>query len=89
MNTIDMIKKGMKEKTLVIGYNSTIRLLKKNILKLVVLASNAPKEVKEELENLSKIAEVEYVESSKDNLELGATSRKPFGVMVLSIKSEK
>lgn len=89
MSTIEMIKKAMKEKKLVIGYNSTIRLLKRKKVSLVVAASNAPIEVKKELKNLTSINKVEYVESNKNNLELGATSRKHFGVTVLSIKSEK
>ena len=89
MNTIDMIKKAMKNKTLVIGYRSTLRLLKNNKLSMVVLASNTPEDTKKEVGNMAGIAGIEYVDSKKDNLELGATCRKPFGVMVLSIRSDK
>ena len=83
MNTIDAIKKSMKSKTLVIGYNSTVRLLKNNKLSLVVIAKNAPEHVKDELKSLSKINNIDFVESDKSNIELGATCRKTFGVMVL------
>ena len=86
MNTIDAIKKAMKDKTLIVGQKSTIRNVKNKKVKLVVVAKNAPKNVKEEIENLCKIASIEYVNSDKDNLELGATCRKPFGVSILSIK---
>ncbi|PJA22543.1 hypothetical protein COX58_01910 [archaeon CG_4_10_14_0_2_um_filter_Archaea_38_6] len=86
MKIIEEIKKGMKGKTLIVGYNNTVSSLKKNKLKLVVSASNAPEHMKKELENLSKIGKVEYVDSEKNNLELGATCRKSFGVSVLSIK---
>jgi ribosomal protein L30E len=89
MNTIDAIKKALKNKTLIIGYKSTIRMVKKKKVSLVVVASNTPEKVRDEIKNLTNINKIEYVESKKDNLELGATCRKPFGVMVLSIKSEK
>ncbi|MBN1923964.1 MAG: ribosomal L7Ae/L30e/S12e/Gadd45 family protein [Nanoarchaeota archaeon] len=89
MNTIEEIKKAMKDKKLIVGQKSTVRMLKSKKTSLVVVSSNAPAAVKKELENLSRIAGAEFVDSEKNNLELGATCRKPFGVMVLSVKSGK
>jgi len=86
MSTIDNIKKAMKDKKLVIGFKETLRLLRKQQISTVVVASNAPENVKEEIENLANIAKIEFVTSEKNNIELGATCRKAFGVMTLSIK---
>lgn len=86
MTTIQSIKKAIKEDKLVIGLNKTLRELKKDEVKIVVVASNAPIHVKEEIKSLTKVNDVEYVEMNKDNVELGAICRKSFGVMTLSIK---
>lgn len=89
MNTIDKLKKAIKEKTLVIGLNSTVKSIKKKLVELVVLANNTPLHVREEIKHLSSVSEIELVEFDKSNIELGATCKKPFGVMIVSIKRGK
>jgi ribosomal protein L30E len=86
MNTIDKIKKAMDDKTLLIGENSTKRALKSGKVSTVVVSKNILAVVEKELESMCKIGGCEFVKSEKDNLELGVTCRKPFGVSVLSIK---
>ncbi len=89
MSTIELIKKGMKENKLVIGYRSVARLLKKGKLSKVIMASNAPDHIAKEIENLANISGVESIKIDKDNLALGATCRRSFGVSVVGIKSSE
>lgn len=86
MNAIDKIKTALSNNKLIIGENSTKRGLKASKISMVVVSNNAPSIVCKELEALCKIGKVEFVKFDKDNLELGVTCRKPFGVSVLSIK---
>jgi len=89
MNAIDKIKKAIDDNKLVIGENSTKRALKSGKIEIVVVSKNVPAIVEKELESLCKIGKCEFAKLDKDNLELGVTCRKPFGVCVLSIKSDK
>ncbi len=89
MSTIELIKKGMKEKRLVIGYRSAVKLLKGGKLSKIIVASNAPDHMVKEIDNLAKIAGVELIKADKDNLALGATCRRSFGVSVVGIKSSE
>ena len=89
MNAIDKIKKAIDENKLLIGENSTKRALKSGKVSMVVVSKNVPSIVEKELSMLCKISKCEFEKLDKDNMELGVTCRKPFGVSVLSIKSEK
>ena len=89
MSVVEIIKKALKSKNLVVGYKSTMRLLKRGKASKIIVASNAPNHIVEELEHLSKIFGAEVLRFEKDNLGLGAVCRKPFGVSVLSIKSSE
>jgi ribosomal protein L30E len=89
MNAIDKIKKAINDNTLLIGENSTKRALKSGKVSMVAVSKNVPGIVEKELESLCKISKCEFEKLDKDNLELGVTCRKPFGVCVLSIKSDK
>ncbi|MFA5332986.1 MAG: ribosomal L7Ae/L30e/S12e/Gadd45 family protein [Candidatus Nanoarchaeia archaeon] len=86
MNAIDSIKKAISDNKLLIGENSTKRALKGGKISMVVVSKNVPSVVEKELESLCKIGKCEFAKLDKDNLELGVTCRKPFGVSVLSIK---
>jgi len=69
-----------------LGAKSTVKNAKLGKSKLVVVASNCPKKVREDLEyycNLSKIPLLVYEGSS---VNLGAVCRKPFTVSALSIR---
>ena len=89
MNAVDKIKKAIEENKLLIGENSTKRALKNGKVSMVVVSKNVPGIVEKELESLCKIGKCEFEKLDKDNVELGVTCRKPFGVSVLSIKSDK
>jgi ribosomal protein L30E len=86
MNVIDNIKKAINDNKLLIGQNSTKRALKAGKVSMVVVSKNVQNIVEKELESLCKIGKCEFAKVEKDNLELGVTCRKPFGVSVLSIK---
>jgi large subunit ribosomal protein L30e len=86
MNAIDKIKKAMDDNKLIIGEKSTKRAVKAGKVSSIIVSKNAPSIVEKELEAMAKISNCEFSKVEKDNLELGVTCRKPFGVSVLSIK---
>ena len=86
MNAIDKIKKAMGNEKLIIGERATLRQLRKNQTNIVIVANNTPSIKIKELKSLCNINKIDFEIIEKDNVELGVTCRKPFGVSVLSIK---
>ncbi|MFQ6051522.1 MAG: 50S ribosomal protein L30e [Candidatus Hydrothermarchaeota archaeon] len=68
-----------------LGYNSTVKSLKFKSTKLVILASNCPKSLREDIERYARISSVPVLHLDKTRLELGPLCGKPFGVSVLGV----
>jgi len=79
------IKKLVGTKNLVTGTKESIKHLKKGTAKQVVLSSNCPKEVRDDVAHYAKIGGVLVVETDKTNLEMGVLCKKQHPVSVLSI----
>jgi len=86
MGNIDDIKKGVKERKIIIGTSRTIKALKLGKISKVFLTSNCPSDVKEDIEYYSKLSKVKVVKLRQPNVELGTICKKPFPISVLSFK---
>jgi len=82
----DEIRKGIKENKIIFGYKKVIKALKQSNLKLVILASNVPENIRKDIEYNSKLSGVKLKVSKKTNKDLGVLCGKPFSVSVLGIK---
>ncbi len=71
------LKKIIKENKVVVGSRETLK--KKDEANLIILASNCPPEVREELKG------AEIIEYPGIGIELGAACGKPFGISALAI----
>ncbi|MFC1728674.1 ribosomal L7Ae/L30e/S12e/Gadd45 family protein [Nanoarchaeota archaeon] len=79
------LKELIGDKKLLIGSETTLKNLKKSAVKKIFLSANCAKNVKEEIEEYSKMfgAEVEVLKVKND--ELGVACKKPFSISVLSL----
>jgi len=75
----------MKSGNVIIGSRRTLKALKKGEVKLVVLASNCPDEVKKAVAEYG----VKIVEFPGMGVDLGTLCGKPFSVAALAILDEK
>ncbi len=75
----------LKTGSVVIGSKKTIKLAKLGKTKLVVIARNAPPEVKKDLVYYAKLANIPVYEFPGTNMELGAVCGKPFSISALAI----
>ncbi len=75
----------LKTGSVVIGSKKTIKLAKLGKTKLVVIARNAPPEVKKDLIYYAKLANIPVYEFPGTNMELGAVCGKPFSISALAI----
>ena len=75
----------LKTGSIAIGTKKTIKLAKLGKTKLIVLAKNAPPEVKKDIMYYAKLAKIPVYEFPGTNMELGAVCGKPFSIAALAI----
>ncbi len=75
------LRKALKTGKVNMGSKRTIKALKNGEAKLIVMAANWPKEVKQEIEKHNK----PIITFNGTNMELGAICGKPFSVAALAI----
>jgi len=83
MSIIEEIKKSRESKKLVIGTNSVIKSLKKDLLKKVVISNNCEKGVAKEIEKYK--GDCEKVEYPGSNMDMGTICRRPHSISVIGI----
>jgi large subunit ribosomal protein L30e len=68
------------------GANSAIQSAKTGRAKLIVLASNCPKAIKDEVEYYCKLSKVPALVYKGASMDLAALCGKPFSISVLSVR---
>ncbi len=89
MNASDIsseIKTALAENKAVIGANSVKKMLRAGRLKVVVLASNCPENIKDDIMHYSKLAAAKVENFESTGKELGIICGKPFSIAVLGIR---
>ncbi len=86
MAIVDDIRKSMEDEKLVIGKNQVTKCLKQKTLSKVILATNTPEKLSEDIEYYSSFSDVSLIRSDKNNEELGVICKKSFGISVLGIE---
>ncbi len=75
----------MKTGSVVLGSKKTIKLAKLGKAKLIIIAANAPPEIKKDLKYYAKLSNIPVIEFPGTNIELGAICGKPFSVAAMAI----
>ncbi len=75
----------LKTGTVVIGSKNTIKLAKLGKAKLIIIAANAPPEIKKDLKYYAKLSNIPVYEFPGTNMELGAICGKPFSIASMAI----
>ncbi len=86
-DSINEIKKGIKENRAVIGTELTLKSLKLGKLKKVYMTSNCPAKVKGDIEHYSRLAKTETESLDIPNDELGVICKKQFSISVMGLKA--
>lgn len=79
------LSQALKSK-LVFGFERTMKLLKKDKVKAIFLASNCSEIMKRDVKHYAKIFKVEIVDLEMKNNEVGIYCKKPFSVSVVSLE---
>jgi len=86
MLSTDQLRKLIDDKKVTIGTASTLKALKQDKLKRIVIASNASQATSDAVSRYSKQTGVAIDELSVPNDELGVICKKPFSIALLGIK---
>lgn len=84
----DEIKAALAKGETIIGTRSVAKALKAGHAKTVVLASNAPEDVRKDFEHYSKLSGAAVHTFNGTGKQLGVFLGKPFAVAALAIKHE-
>ena len=68
------------------GATAALQSAKIGKAKMIVLASNCPKEIKEDIEHYSKISGIPVIAYKGTSMDLAEVSKKPFIVSALTIR---
>ncbi|MEM7821615.1 MAG: 50S ribosomal protein L30e [Candidatus Aenigmatarchaeota archaeon] len=86
MTLTEVIRTALKENKAIIGYRKSIKFIKLNTAKIIVVAKNSPEEIRKEIEHNAKIKGVKVEIFDGSSKELGVICGKPFPVTTLVIK---
>jgi large subunit ribosomal protein L30e len=85
MITTEQIRKLIEEKKVTIGADETMRALRNDSLKAIVLASNTDAQMRESIMRAATIGGIALDDLSLPNDQLGTMCKKPFAISVLGI----
>jgi large subunit ribosomal protein L30e len=83
MTELQDLRKALEDGKVIFGLDRTMKGLKSSKIKNIVIASNCPKDVKEDLVYNAKIANANIHDIEKTNEEIGTVCKKPFSILVL------
>lgn len=86
MSLEEEILNANKTGNIILGYRESIKFIKLNKAKIVVIANNAPEKIIKEVEHNAKMAGIRFEIFDKGSKELGILCGKPYPVSVLVIK---
>ena len=82
---VEEFKKLQAADKLVIGKEETVKLLRQGKAQKIFLASNCDPQVKDDIGQYCKLGNIECVELSQSNDEIGVLCRKPFAISVVGV----
>jgi len=82
----DELRNALNENKVIIGSKQTIKNLRLKNVKLIILASNCPENIKKDIDYYSKQTGIKVDKFNGTAKQLGVFCGKPFSIAVLAIK---
>lgn len=86
MTIEETVQDAIKDEKIILGYRESIKFIKLDIPKLIVMAKNIPETMRKEIEHSAKVGKTKIETFQGNSKELGIVCGKPFPVTVLVIK---
>ena len=85
MDAREEIRRAVETGKVILGSRQTLRLLKLGKGKLVIVASNCPKELREAVEYYCKLTGIKLYPFPGGSVELGVVVGKPYPVSLMTV----
>ncbi|MBS3055670.1 MAG: 50S ribosomal protein L30e [Candidatus Aenigmarchaeota archaeon] len=86
MNVQEEVQTALKDNKAILGYRRSIKFIKLNSPKLIVVSNNLPEKVRKEIDHNAKVSGAKVETFNGTSKELGIICSKPFPVSTLVIK---
>jgi len=86
MPLIDEIQRAIKSDKTIFGYRESIKFIKTDTPKLIIIVKNMPDNMRNEIEQNAKVSEVKVEVFDGTSKELGLVCGKPFPITTITIK---
>lgn len=86
MNVQEEVQTALKDNKAILGYRRSIKFIKLNSPKLIVVSNNLPEKVRNEIDHNAKVSGAKVETFNGTSKELGIICSKPFPVSTLVIK---
>ena len=86
MNLQETIQEALKTSRAVLGYKDSVKFIKVNTPKVIVISNNLPESLRKEIEHEAKVSNIKLEVFEGNSKELGTFCGKPFPVSTLVIK---
>ena len=83
--TSTQVKKLIKEETVIVGSERTLKSLKLGKISKVLLSSNCPARIEKSIMHYSALSGAEAIKLKYANDELGVICKKPFSISMLGV----
>ena len=77
---------AVKTGKVLFGANSTIKNVMTGKVRLAIVASNCPEEIRRKIEKYCKLSDIPLIVSPRSNVELGRVCGKPFSISALAVR---
>ncbi|MHA1786433.1 MAG: 50S ribosomal protein L30e [Candidatus Helarchaeota archaeon] len=79
------IKIALRTGDVILGYKNSIKALRNNKTKMILMAENCPKHLKNEIDRLCELGEVKNRRINKSSWDLGFICGRPHMVAIMAI----
>ncbi len=86
MTLAEEIQSAIKSKKAIIGYRESIKFIKTEMPKMVVIANNLPDSMRKEIEHNTKLSKAKLENFSGSSKDLGTICGVPYPVTTVTIK---
>ena len=84
--TTQELRDAITNKNVIVGTKRTIKYLKMRGVKVVILSNNCPENIKNDIEQYAKLADVKVEKFDGTGKQLGIFCGKPFSINTIAIK---
>lgn len=83
---LETIRASLKTKNAIMGYKRSIKFMRTETPKLVIIANNAPESMRSEIEHSTRLSNVPLEVFGGSSKDLGVVCGKPYPVTTIVIK---